>query len=109
MLEMYQGGVKVMILRDSAECLADDEGRSPLDLEKCPCGYETCSSGCAWYAEQGCLNAYAEAKLTFKGGIETMDCTSCMYEYMCDWTEAEASECSHYRPDLEHKETEDDT
>ena len=38
-----------------------------------------------------------------------MDCTSCMYEYMCDWTEAEASECSHYRPDSEHKEAEDDT
>ena len=38
-----------------------------------------------------------------------MDCTSCMYEYMCDWTEAEASECSHYRPDLEHKEAQNDT
>lgn len=32
-----------------------------------------------------------------------MDCTSCMYEYMCDWTEAESGPCSHYRPEPGYK------
>lgn len=35
------------------------------------------------------------------------DCTTCMYEYVCDW--AEAGHCDHYRPDLENEEAEDDT
>ena len=34
------------------------------------------------------------------------DCTTCMYEYVCNW--AEAGHCSHYRPDLEQEETEDE-
>lgn len=51
MLKMYQDGVEVMILPDSAECLVDVDGRSPLDLDECPCGYETCLPDCAWYAE----------------------------------------------------------
>lgn len=34
------------------------------------------------------------------------DCTTCIYEYQCDWAEAEAGDCSHYRPDLEAKEKE---
>ena len=38
-----------------------------------------------------------------------IECISCLYEHQCDWAEAEAGECSHYRPDLEHKEAEDDT
>lgn len=29
------------------------------------------------------------------------DCTTCMYEYVCDW--AEAGHCDHYRPDLEEE------
>ena len=37
MLKMYQDDVEVMILPDSAECLVDDDGRSPLDLDKCQC------------------------------------------------------------------------
>lgn len=36
-----------------------------------------------------------------------IECISCLYKLQCDW--AEAGECSHYRPDLEHKEAEDDT
>lgn len=51
MLKIYQDGIEIMVLPDSAECLVDDEGRSPLDLNECPCGYETCSPDCAWYAE----------------------------------------------------------
>lgn len=31
-----------------------------------------------------------------------MDCTTCMYEYVCNW--AEAGYCSNYRPDLEQEE-----
>lgn len=51
MLKIYQNGVEIMVLPDSAECLVDDDGRSPLDLEECPCGYEACSPDCAWYTE----------------------------------------------------------
>lgn len=50
-MDMYQDGVRVYCLPDEAECLVDDEGRSPLDLDECPCGYDTCSGSCAWYAE----------------------------------------------------------
>ena len=32
-----------------------------------------------------------------------IECISCLYEYQCDWAEAEAGECSHYRPDPDHK------
>ena len=28
-----------------------------------------------------------------------MDCTLCLYEYQCDWAEAENGQCSHYRPE----------
>lgn len=34
-----------------------------------------------------------------------MDCTSCMYEYTCDW--ADAGDCDQYRPDLEQEEKEE--
>lgn len=51
MLKIYQDGIEIMVLPDSAECLVDDEERSPLDLNECPCGYEACSPDCAWYAE----------------------------------------------------------
>lgn len=50
-MEMYQDGVPVYVLPDGAQCLLDDEGRDPLDLDKCPCGYDICSGSCAWYAE----------------------------------------------------------
>ena len=50
-MDMYQDGVRVYCLPDGSECLVDDEGRSPLDLDECPCGYDACSGECAWYAE----------------------------------------------------------
>lgn len=28
-----------------------------------------------------------------------IECISCLYELQCDWTEAEAGKCSHYRPE----------
>lgn len=50
-MEMYQNGVRVYCLPDDTICIADEEGRNPLDLQKCPCGYKECSRGCAWYSE----------------------------------------------------------
>ena len=35
-----------------------------------------------------------------------MDCTTCMYEYVCNW--AEAGHCGQYKPDLEQEEAEDE-
>lgn len=32
-----------------------------------------------------------------------IDCTECIYEYSCDWEEAESGKCKHYRPDIDHK------
>lgn len=50
-MNMYQDGVEVMILPDSAKCLADEEERSPLDIYECPCGNETCTGYCEYYDE----------------------------------------------------------
>lgn len=50
-MEIYTDGVRVFCLPDGAECLADDDGRNPIDMDECPCGYDTCSGDCAWYAE----------------------------------------------------------
>lgn len=49
---MYQDGVRIMILPEGAACLADDDERSPLDLEECPCGHETCLPECEWYTKR---------------------------------------------------------
>ena len=32
------------------------------------------------------------------------ECTTCLYEYQCDWAEAVPGPCGHYRPDPDHKE-----
>ena len=32
------------------------------------------------------------------------ECTTCLYEYQCDWAKAETGPCGHYRPDPDHKE-----
>lgn len=36
MIDIWQDGVRVYILPDDNFCLADNEHRSPLDLEECP-------------------------------------------------------------------------
>ena len=36
-----------------------------------------------------------------------MDCTTCMYEYVCNW--AEAGHCGQYKPDLEQEEADQNT
>lgn len=51
MVDMFQDGVQVFCLPDNAQCKADEEKRSPLDLEECPLGEETCTGDCFYYAE----------------------------------------------------------
>lgn len=48
---MMQDGVEVYCLPDGAKCEADGEKKSPLDVEVCPMGYETCDGDCLYYAE----------------------------------------------------------
>ena len=51
-MEMYQDGVRVDVLSDGAVCKADEERRSPLDIDVCPCGYEICTGDCFQYDEE---------------------------------------------------------
>lgn len=48
---MLQDGVRVDCLPDGAKCEADEEKRSPLDVDECPMGYGECSGNCLYYAE----------------------------------------------------------
>lgn len=50
-MEIYQDGVPVYVLPDGAYCEADEERRSPLDLDHCPAGYNWCDSDCCFYGE----------------------------------------------------------
>ena len=43
--------VSVTCLPDTACCKADEERRSPLELNRCPLGCETCSGDCEHYSE----------------------------------------------------------
>ena len=52
MVNMYQDGVEVFCLPDGAQCKADEEKRSPLELIECPLGYETCDGDCFYYDEE---------------------------------------------------------
>lgn len=50
-MDMMQDGVEVFCLPDSAKCCADEEERSPLDIDECPMGYAECTGDCYHYAE----------------------------------------------------------
>lgn len=50
-MEMYQDGVRVFCIVDNASCNADDEKRSPLDIEECPIGNSVCTGDCWYYTE----------------------------------------------------------
>ena len=50
-MEMYQGEVPVYVLPEGAYCKADKEGRSPVDLDYCPAGYDKCDPDCYFYVE----------------------------------------------------------
>lgn len=41
---MIQDGIEVYCLPDGACCEVDENHRSPLDLDDCPLGYETCNT-----------------------------------------------------------------
>ena len=45
-MKMIQNGVWVYCLPDGAMCEADEEKRSPIDIDVCPLGYETCTGDC---------------------------------------------------------------
>lgn len=51
-MKMMQCGVEVDILPNGAKCKADEEKRSPLDIEVCPCGYDICTGDCWYYTEE---------------------------------------------------------
>ncbi|MGN0512721.1 MAG: hypothetical protein ACI4GD_00485 [Lachnospiraceae bacterium] len=48
---MKQDGVRVDCLPEESCCMADEEKRSPLDLDECPEGYEECTGDCIHYTE----------------------------------------------------------
>lgn len=50
-MEMYQDGVEIFCLPDTAKCVADHELRSPLDVPICPIGNMECSGDCEYYSE----------------------------------------------------------
>ena len=50
-MEMMQDGVEVYCLPDNAYCKADEEHKSPLDINECPIGNEECSGDCYYYRE----------------------------------------------------------
>lgn len=51
MIDIWQDGVRVYVLPDDNFCLADNEHRSPLDLEECPEGHPYCTGDCFYYSE----------------------------------------------------------
>lgn len=50
-MEMKHDGVEIYCLPDSANCNADEEKRSPLDIDACPMGYDECTGDCMYYSE----------------------------------------------------------
>lgn len=50
-MEMRQDGVRIDCLPFTVSCLADEQERSPLDLDECPNGCEVCTGDCMYYAE----------------------------------------------------------
>lgn len=61
------------------------------------CKYYDPNYGCNQpLGEERTLCLVMQANIPQKGR-KISDCTTCIYEYQCDWAEAEAGECSHYR------------
>lgn len=49
-MEMYQDGVRFMILPETAKC--ERSGISPLDVRECPIGKIYCCGDCEFYTEE---------------------------------------------------------
>ena len=50
-MEVFRDGVEILVLPETAHCMADDELRNPQDISRCPFGYCECSGDCECYAE----------------------------------------------------------
>ena len=50
-MRICQDGVPVYVLPDCAACLADENRRSPLNLDECPMGKDICDV-CEYYSEE---------------------------------------------------------
>lgn len=50
-MEIYRNGVAVLVLPETAKCMADDKLRSPQDIEICPLGNCECDGDCDCYTE----------------------------------------------------------
>ncbi len=50
-MRMVQDGVDVYCLPDNAYCDADEGKKSPIDIDRCPIGCQTCSGDCHYYRE----------------------------------------------------------
>lgn len=51
-MRIVQNGVEVYCLPDIAYCDADDEKRSPIEIDECPMFHETCDGDCIHYHEE---------------------------------------------------------
>ena len=50
-MEMYRDEVEILILPETAKCLADEELRSPQEIMKCPLGNLYCNGDCECCSE----------------------------------------------------------
>ena len=50
-MEVFRDGVEIIVLQESAKCLADEELRNPQDIIQCPLGNMECSGDCECYSE----------------------------------------------------------
>lgn len=50
-MNMKHDGVDIHCLPDGVKCCADDEKKSPLDIDICPMGYKECNGDCIYYTE----------------------------------------------------------
>lgn len=51
-MEMYYEGVRIYVIPEGALCKADEQKRSPEDIDICPLGYEICTGECEKYDEE---------------------------------------------------------
>ena len=63
---MIQDGIEVYCLPDGACCEVDENHRSPLDLDDCPLGYETCTGNRFYYAEKFAIFEHIRSEILTK-------------------------------------------
>ena len=50
-MKVVLDNTEVKTLPDYAKCVADEELRNPLDIEKCPIGKDVCTGSCDCFVE----------------------------------------------------------